>query len=499
MQIRKFAYWGFGAVYLAAALTAHAGAVTAPYVVSATGQEMPLEVSAGSNGDQIVLYRGNDSDPRFKRRYGSNGVAIAASEALGTAFGDAVAADRAGNHVVVGTVPGLPGIHARVYNRAGALITAQFRVDESTSGTQGNPVVTMNANGVIAVAWSNYLPSLSTQYVQIRLFNRDGTARSGTYSVASAGDQMISPTSIALDGSNNATVMWQQRNYATPTGFNVWLRRYNSVGTALTNALRANDSNDQALYPHVATNTPGAIIATWSTYSPATNSRVITGQRYDSAGTRVGSNFVISNTQGNGQSQDVGMMDDGSFAVTWENDNRYNVPAAIPAIYAKQFNSAGTAVGTEFKVNTSNAGVGFPFLGMDLAGNFTIAWRQYDAGTQTWGVHARRYLMDTRPAVTTLTNGVPVSGLAGATGSFRYFKFDVPSGVSRFTVTMTGAGDADLFIRFAAFPTLNTFDISPAIDGSNETVVVNSPPSGEYYIGMWGYAAYSNVSLTVSY
>lgn len=500
MQFRKWASWGVGSVCLAAALTVHAGAMTSPYAVSATGQEMPLEVAAGGNGDQIVLYRGSDSDPRFKQRYGSNGVELSSTgEALGTGFGDSVSADRVGNHVVVGTVPGLQGIYARVYNRTGALITPQFRVDGSSGGTQGNPVVAMNGNGVIAVAWSNHQPSVATQYVQIRLFNLDGTARSGIYNVASAGDQMIAPTGIALDASNNAAVVWQQRNYATPNGFNVWLRRYNGTGTALTGAMRMNDTTNQALYPHVAANSAGALIAAWSTYSPATDSRVITGQRYDATGTRIGGNFVISSTQGNGQYNDVGMMDDGSFAVTWANDNRYYVPTAVPTVYARQFNSTGTAVGPEFQVNSANAHAAFPFLGMDLAGNFTIAWRQYDAGAQKWGVHARRYLMDTRPAVATLVNNVAVPGLADATNSFRYFKLSVPSGVSKFTVTMTGAGDADLFIRFAALPTLDAFDISPAIDGSNEAVVVNSPPPGDYYIALWGYTAYSNVTLTASY
>lgn len=499
MRIGKWASCGAGAMLLTVVCGVQAGSVTSPYAVSTTGQEMPLEVSAGLNGDQILLYRKNDNDARFKHRYGSNGSALAAQEeALATGFGDSVAGDRAGNHVVVGTIPGLSGIHARVYDRAGNIITPQFRVDQNTAGSQVSPVVAMSTNGVIAVAWASYQPSLSTQYIQIRLFNRDGTPRSGTHNVASAGDQFISPTSITLDGGDNASLVWQQRNYATPTGLNVWLRRYGSTGSALTNAMKMNDSSEQALFPHVASNTAGALIATWSTYAPATNSRVIMGQRYDASGTRIGNNFVISSRQGNGQSQDVGMMDDGSFAVTWANDNRYNVPAAVPAIYARQFNNAGAAVGSEFKVNTSGTAADFPFIGMDLAGNFTIAWRQYSGGAGG-GLYARRYVMDTRPVVTTLTNNVAAQGLSGAAGSFRYFKINVPTGVSQFTVTMTGSGDADLLMRFAALPTLDAFDIGQAVNGSNEAFTVGAPPPGEYYIGMWGYAAYSNVSVKVSY
>ncbi|HEV8693195.1 MAG TPA: hypothetical protein VGQ93_03260, partial [Lysobacter sp.] len=282
MQLKKGFRWAASLASLAIAVTAHAGALTTPYAVSTGQQQMPVEVSAGTNGDQLILFS-DEVDARYKLRYDSNGAPLTTDkEALGAGFGDSIAADRVGNHVVLGTVSGLPGIYARVYNRAGAIITPQFRTDENTGGTQANAVVAMNSNGVIAAAWSSYYSTLSTQYVQIRLFNRDGTPRSGMMAVASSADQYISPTSIAIDGNNNVTVVWQQRNYATPIGFNVWMRRYNGTGAALTNAIKMNDSSDQALFPHVGTNTAGTLVATWSTYAPSTNSRVIMGQRYDS-------------------------------------------------------------------------------------------------------------------------------------------------------------------------------------------------------------------------
>src|SRR6185295_14564760 len=71
---------------------------------------------------------------------------------------------------------------------------------------------------------------------------------------------------------------------------------------------------------------------------------------------------------------------------------------------------------------------------------------------------------------TVLTNGVPVSGLSGATGSQQFFKIDVPAGQTTLTVTITGgSGDADLYTRFGSRPTLSTYDCRPYKTGNAET------------------------------
>jgi vibriolysin len=101
---------------------------------------------------------------------------------------------------------------------------------------------------------------------------------------------------------------------------------------------------------------------------------------------------------------------------------------------------------------------------------------------------------------TVLTNGVPVSGLSGATGSQAFFKIDVPAGQSTLTITITGGtGDADMYTKFGARPTLSTYDCRPYLSGNGETCTYNAPAAGTYYVLLNGYSAYSGVTLTATY
>ncbi len=481
----------------------HAGPLGSAFLINdgaTAGERFPLEIAAGDNGDHALLLRNGANESRFTARYRSDGSLI--GNALGSVgnSGDSIAVDRLGNTAVVGLISGTPGVYARVYNRSGALITPQFRVDSGAAGTLGYPVVAMNGDGLIAVTWSNYVASNSTKYVHYRMFNRNGTARTGVLTVASLQqNQLIEANGIAIDRLGNASVAFIMRDFSTPIGINVWLRRFNNVGTSIGSTVRVNDASAQALFPHIATNPDGNLVVSWSQFTSGATSRVIMAQRYNASGARVGSNVVVSNTPGNGQYNDVGMMDDGSFTIGWDNDNRQSVPTSVPGAFVRQYRNDGTALAPEFRVSQDGVAAFYSQLAMDLAGKYTVMWREYNSTAAKWSVYGRRYVMDTLPSVTTLQNNVAATGLSGAVGSSQFFKVAIPVGTTSFTVTMTGAGDADMLIRYAALPSLTAYDIFPAVNGSNESVQVSNSPDGEFYIEVYGYQAYSNVSLTVSY
>jgi hypothetical protein len=481
----------------------HAAALTGAFFVNdgaTAGERSSLEIAAGDNGDHAILLRNNANDSRFSARYRSDGSLIGnAVGAIGNS-GDSIAVDRLGNTVVVGLIPNTPGVYARVYNRSGALITPQFRVDSATAGTLAYPVVAMNGDGLIAVTWSNYVASNTTKYVHYRMFNRNGTARTPVMTIASMyQNQLIEANGIAIDRAGNASIAFIMRDFSTPIGINVWMRRFNNVGTSIGSTVRVNDASAQALFPHIATNPDGNLVVSWSQFTSGATSRVIVAQRYNASGARIGNNFVVSNAPGNGQYNDVGMMDDGSFTVGWDNDNRALVPTAIPGAFARQYRNDGTAVAPEFRVSPDNVAAFYSQLAMDLAGKYTVMWRQYDSAAAKWSVYGRRYVMDTLPPVTMLQNNIAVTGLSGALGSSQFFKVSIPANTPSFNVTMAGNGDADMVIRYAALPSKTAYDIFPAVNGSNEAVQVSNPPEGEFYIEVYGYQSYSNVSLNVSY
>ncbi len=99
-----------------------------------------------------------------------------------------------------------------------------------------------------------------------------------------------------------------------------------------------------------------------------------------------------------------------------------------------------------------------------------------------------------------LSNGVAVNGISGSTGTQKYYKIEVPSGQAKLEIQMSGGtGDADLYVRRGSLPTTTDYDYRPYLTGNNESVMVNNPTSGTWYIMVRGRAAFSGVTLLASY
>jgi hypothetical protein len=64
-------------------------------------------------------------------------------------------------------------------------------------------------------------------------------------------------------------------------------------------------------------------------------------------------------------------------------------------------------------------------------------------------------------------------------------------------VKMSGTGDADLFLKKGSQPTDSSFDCKSENNDSNELCSVNS--AGSFFIGVKGYAASSDFTITVTY
>jgi hypothetical protein len=99
-----------------------------------------------------------------------------------------------------------------------------------------------------------------------------------------------------------------------------------------------------------------------------------------------------------------------------------------------------------------------------------------------------------------LQNGVPVTGISGSQNSEKIYRIEVPAGQTNLEIAAWGGtGDADLYVKFGARPTTSDYDYRPFLAGTDETVTVNSPTAGTWYVMLRGYSDYSGASLKASY
>jgi hypothetical protein len=101
---------------------------------------------------------------------------------------------------------------------------------------------------------------------------------------------------------------------------------------------------------------------------------------------------------------------------------------------------------------------------------------------------------------TTLTKGVPVTGLGASTGNSLNYTMVVPSGATNLVFTLSGGtGDADMYVKFGSAPTDTVYDCRPYLGGNAETCTFAAPQAGTYYVRVKAYSTFSGVSLVGDY
>ncbi len=103
------------------------------------------------------------------------------------------------------------------------------------------------------------------------------------------------------------------------------------------------------------------------------------------------------------------------------------------------------------------------------------------------------------PDDSALENNVSVS-ISGPSKSEKMFTFEVPAEATSLSFnTSGGSGDADLYIRFGAEPTLSVYDCKGTSSTSTEHCTISTIETGTYYVIVQAWNQINNVSLTAAY
>lgn len=462
------------------------------------GGQSVSKVSTGANGDTAVLIedaaRGRAN---FVRQYNASGQALTTEELFVGYGASGVAVSGSGNFAIMRSAPdgSGQGIFVTLYNRAGGVIVPEFRVNDVTAGEQYSSAITMNANGRFAVSWSQ----------------RNGSGFDNLVKQYQANGAPIAPATLArttpygsiggesaIDNQGNFVTTWSELITPSTNNYDVFARRYASTGVASGPAFRVNTyTTGQQVSSRVTMNATGNFVVAWTSLGQTgTNNWNVYARRYNATGAALGGEFRVSVETSNEQpTVSVALASDGSFVIAWHTDNRA-VTSVQPYVLARRYAANGTPVDAPFAVSaTADLYNALPYAATDPEGNTFIAWSQYNPVGADTDVYARRFL-PVGAVVQLLTNPWQVNDLSGTAGSWQYFKITVPAGHTRLDVSIFGSvGDADLYLRFGALPTLTRWDARPFISGSNESVRLLNLPVGDWYIGINGFNSYSSLIL----
>jgi hypothetical protein len=266
----------------------------------------------------------------------------------------------------------------------GNLIGSNFRINfDAHMKWQGEPAVAMHSSGSFITAWEDRRQGNSDVYVQ--RFDNNGFPISTNYMANDDGtrtDQRGTAAIVKPDG--EFIVVWE--DWRNDWG-DIYGQRFNSNGDPINTNFKVNDDIGGTQYgASIACDSSGNFVVVWM--DGRNGDWDIYGQRYNTQGVRQGNNFRVNDdaTTEVQWAPSVGVGANGSFVITWE-DQRYDPEIDI---YGQRYNSSGSRIGSNFLVNdVGTASQNSPTVAIDPNGNFIITWTDYRTGN--YDIYCRRY------------------------------------------------------------------------------------------------------------
>lgn len=95
-----------------------------------------------------------------------------------------------------------------------------------------------------------------------------------------------------------------------------------------------------------------------------------------------------------------------------------------------------------------------------------------------------------------LSSGVPVVGISLAKNATKTFTINVPAGKTKLIFKLSGgSGDGDIYAKFGIAPTTTSYDAKSDGSTNAETITINAPKAGTYFLLMSAYGAVSGATL----
>ncbi|HEY0131576.1 MAG TPA: hypothetical protein VGB57_09235, partial [Allosphingosinicella sp.] len=247
-----------------------------------------------------------------------------------------------------------------------------FTADTSTTGGQGMAAIGALASGGYVMVWTDRGSDGSGGVVRAQMFGADGAKAGMEIGAPAAWDHGGLATAGLASG--GFVVVWKD---FSPTGgdssgSSIKGRRFDGSGAQAGGEFLVNTTTDYYQEePSVAALSSGGFVVTWTDNSPRATGAYdsdIRAQIYDSAGAKVGGEFVVNSTTFYEQTDPVvASLPGGGFVIAWSDYPSHGVSA-------QRFDAAGNKVGGEILVGSSPWAGPNPAIAVLASGGFVISW-----------------------------------------------------------------------------------------------------------------------------
>ena len=365
-----------------------AGVDTLSYEGSAGGVSVDLSTGSVSGGDAE-----GDTITGFENVRGSSGFDVLIGSSA-----DNVLEGGAGGDMIFGgdgndTVSyehSFGGVRVTLGSGTSGAPTGEIQVNTTTANTQEEPATAALSGGGYVVIWSSYDQDGDNYGVYGQRFDASGNAVGSEFLVNTTTSDDQRRASIAALSGGGFVVTWDSYDH-DGGGWGVYGQRYDSFGNTIGSEFLVNtftDGNQDV--SSVAALSGGGFVVTWGSYAQDGSSWGVYGQRYDSSGNAVGSEFLVNTfTDGNQGASSVVARSGGGFVVTW--DSKYQDGSGW-GVFGQWFDSNGSAVSSEFQVNSYALGGQSQSSVTEMSdGGILVTWASDGQDGSGYGVCGQRY------------------------------------------------------------------------------------------------------------
>jgi len=343
------------------------------------------------------------------------------------------------------------GISARKLDSSLSSSMSSFRVNENANFDQQHPSVSLLNGGGAVFVWEGGKQSF--QHIYARFLSAGGTWVTGDVLVNGGPTNVFQLESGVTTLTNgNAVVVWSSFNQATTNSMrDVYFQIFTPAGVKVGGETLVNQATPfNQRSASISALSDGRFIVTWvSEQERFENSVDIFGRIYSAAGAPVGSQFLINTGTNVCANPSVARSSDGGFAVAWMqkevgSTNSWDIfmrpfsgnalggitrrintwihgDQLVPRIsamgtdymviwtsmgqdgsrdgvYGQLLRGDGSAVGGEFRVNTTTASQQIqPAVASDGVERFLTVWTSFVGGAGSMDLYGQRYVNTSAP------------------------------------------------------------------------------------------------------